>query len=136
MRFRLLIISVFITFSMGKAICQQGEFYFSGKYDRTPFEIFTREIEGQLPVHFMYHPEMVAHIFVTANYNHTSLSQALNQLFVNTDLHFYINDNNQVILSEGIEIKPGLPDDFFKWSGQVNETDQNRGFLFCLAKVG
>jgi len=99
---------------MGNAICQDGELYFSGQYDQTPFRIFIRDIEEQLPVHFMFHPDMVASVFVSASYNHESLSRALTRLFANTNLHFYINDNNQVILSEGFEINPGLPDDFFK----------------------
>lgn len=114
MKLKLFIITLIVIFSIDAGFCQESELYITGKYDHTPFEIFARDIEEQQPVQFMYHPDMVDSIYVTASYNHEPLSRILQSLFAGTGIYFFINPDNQLILSQGFEIESFLPDHFFE----------------------
>lgn len=92
---------------------QIEEFLIAGKYESTPFDLFVKDIERQIPVRFMYHPQVVDSFFVTAIFNNVSLSQVLIKVFHGTQIHFVLNKENQLILTQGYEVRSTLPINFF-----------------------
>ena len=114
---------VFNLFSV-PSIGQNADFIVTGKYENTPFDLFVKDIERQVPVTFMYHQQMVDSFFVSAIFNNESLNRGLNRVLSQSDLSFFINDNNQVILTEGYEVVADLPFNFFDRSGEeISTTD-------------
>ena len=114
---------VFNLFSV-PSIGQNADFIVTGKYENTPFDLFVKDIQRQVPVTFMYHPQMVDSFFVSAIFNNESLNRGLNRVLSQSDLSFFINDNNQVILTEGYEVVADLPFNFFDRSGEeISTTD-------------
>lgn len=103
---------------------QQREYIISGKYEDSPFNLFSKDIERQIPVEFMYHPGMVDSLFISAIFNNESLQKTLERIFSTTDLHFFINNKNQIILTQNYEIKSELPINFFDRSVEIlSETE-------------
>lgn len=108
-----LLILIFLL-PLSKAIGQESQLTFSGKYQNTPFEVFVKDVEARLPVYFFYHPAIMDSIYVTADFNNASLERALTRVFRETDIHFMINTNNQVIISKEFEIVSELPENYFE----------------------
>jgi hypothetical protein len=113
-----------LSLSIPWAFSQQNDLYFSGNFSRTPFELFVREAEKQLPVHFMYHPEMVDSIFVTGSFNQDPFRRVLNRIFAGHRIYFFMNSNNQIILTEGFKVEPGLPVNFFERTDEKVEEEE------------
>ena len=99
---------------------QEADHVISGKYEETPFNLFVKDIERQVPVEFLYHPQMVDSFYVTALFNNETLPKALQKVFDGTQLHFFINSENKVILTQDYEVRNDLPFNFFDRSGEVS----------------
>jgi len=118
---------IFILFYLNphQSIGQNDDFIISGKYENTPFHLFVKDIERQIPVDFMYHPQVVDSFFVSSIFNNEPLARALTKVFKGSQIHFFLNENNKVILTQGYEIRADLPFNFFdRSSEELNETDE------------
>ena len=103
---------------------QESSLVVTGKYDQTPFELFVKDIERQVPVFFMYHPKMVDSLFISAIFNREPLKSGLKRVFAGTNIKFFINDRQQVILTETYEVVSELPLNFFNRSNErLSDTD-------------
>ncbi|MCK5368393.1 MAG: hypothetical protein KAQ62_07560, partial [Cyclobacteriaceae bacterium] len=103
---------------------QQSELIISGKYENTPFDLFVKDIESQLPVEFMYHPQMADSVFITAIFNNEKLNKGLNRVFKELNFNFFINEQKQIIITQNYKIRADLPINFFDRSGEeLNETE-------------
>ncbi|MCK5705679.1 MAG: STN domain-containing protein, partial [Cyclobacteriaceae bacterium] len=111
---------IFIVFNLisTKSIGQDSDFIISGKYENTPFNIFTKDIERQIPVEFMYHPQIVDSFFVSAIFNNETIKSVLTRVFQGTQIYFFLNENKQIILTQGYEIRTDLPFNFFDRSDE------------------
>ncbi|MCK5369514.1 MAG: carboxypeptidase-like regulatory domain-containing protein, partial [Cyclobacteriaceae bacterium] len=111
---------IFIVFNLisTKSIGQDSDFIISGKYENTPFNIFTKDIERQIPVEFMYHPQIVDSFFVSAIFNNETIKSVLTRVFQGTQIYFFLNENKQIILTQGYEIRADLPFNFFDRSDE------------------
>lgn len=117
---------IFIVFSLisTTSFGQIDDLIISGQYENTPFNLFAKDIERQIPVEFMYHPQMVDSFFVTGIFNKEPLEKVLTRVFQETQIHFFLNESSQIILTHGYEIRADLPFNFFNRSGEIlNETD-------------
>ena len=124
MKKKLPYIFLLFTLIVGNANSQSNDFVITGQYENTPFNLFFKDIESQIPVEFMYHPRMVDSLFVTAIFNKEPLKRGLTRVFNTVQLHFFINDNNQIIVTQGYEIQADLPFNFFDRSGvEMSQTD-------------
>ena len=124
MKERVLLILCISSLISINSIGQQSEFIISGKYESTPFDIFVTDIERQIPVQLMYHPKMADSVFITAIFNNESLSRGLNRVFKDFKFSFFINDNNQIIITRDYKVRTDLPINFFDRSGEeLNETE-------------
>jgi hypothetical protein len=85
----------------------------NARYENTPFPVFVEDIQRQVPVRFMYHPQIVDSFFVTGNFNNTPLQRVLTRIFSQTEVYFYISEDKQVIITQGYEVKTDLPFNYF-----------------------
>ncbi|MCK5276917.1 MAG: carboxypeptidase-like regulatory domain-containing protein, partial [Cyclobacteriaceae bacterium] len=111
---------IFIVFNLisTKSIGQDSDFIISGKYENTPFNIFTKDIERQIPVEFMYYSQIVDSFFVSAIFNNETIKSVLTRVFQGTQIYFFLNENKQIILTQGYEIRADLPFNFFDRSDE------------------
>ena len=84
--FSFVMMYIFVTASNA----QESNMVVTGKYEQTPFELFAKDIERQLPVTFMYHPDIVDSLTVTAILNKESLESGLKRVFAGTNIKFFI----------------------------------------------
>jgi hypothetical protein len=96
---------------------QDASLIVNGRYEQTPFPLFVKDIESQVPVQFLYHPHIVDSFFVSTTFNNEPLRRALQKVFRDTDVYYFINENNQVILTLGYKVTTDLPFDYFDRSG-------------------
>lgn len=113
-----LTIFILLCFNQMISFGQQREIIVSGKYESTPFKLFAKDIERQTDTKFLYHPDIIDSIFITALFNNEPLDRALKRAFDETNIHFFIRRNGQIILSENFEIRTDLPFNFFDRSGE------------------
>lgn len=109
---QLLLLIILMLISI-QSYAQDDDFTFSGKYDKTPFELFVSDIERQLEVEFMYHPQMTDSFYVSGIFNNEALRRGLNRVFSGSGIHFFINESNKIILTKDYEVRTDLPINFF-----------------------
>lgn len=96
----------------------------SGSYDSAKFEELVRDIEQQTPYQFYYDSRATDSLRVTMSFQNSEAGSVLGQLFSGTDLHFAIDERNNIFVTEGREIMAALPDDFFN-QGTVRDRVQS-----------
>ncbi len=92
---------------------QSEDFIITARYEQTPFPLFVDDIENQVPVKFMYHPQIVDSFYVDGNFNSVPLKDVLKSVFAGTEVYFFINEYNQVILTQGYEVETDLAYNYF-----------------------
>src|SRR5436190_6005004 len=107
------ILFLFAVVSSQCALGQDQEILVSGNYDRVPFEKFVESIESKAPYHFYYDEKLTDTLSVTGTFQNESLGEILNKVLVGTDLHYAIDSEHNVYISQSREIVTLLPDDFF-----------------------
>ena len=80
---------------------QEPDVLIHGHYEAVPLEAFVQEAERQTGLHFFYREEWIRNITITAEGDSLSLRNMLNSAFQHTDLHFYFDTLNTVILIKG-----------------------------------
>jgi hypothetical protein len=102
-------ILVAIMFS-GALSAGEGEIYFSGDYDRVPFELFATDLESKADVHFKYKQEWIVDVYVTAHGTDMKLSEVLSEIFQGRGLYFNIDGDRNVFIIKGDRFVTTLPD--------------------------
>jgi hypothetical protein len=80
--------------------------------DSMRFQYFVRTIEANSNYFFYYDTAQVNKLSVTIHAKTQSLESILTTIFANTDLHFSIDDNNHVFITNSFAIQTDLPTDF------------------------
>lgn len=100
----------------------------SGTYDSAKFDDLVRDIEKQTTYHIYYNPRATDSLRVTMSFQNSEVGPVLGQLFSGTDLHFAINSDNNIFVTEGREIMASLPDDFFNQGTTQNRVQTGPAF--------
>jgi hypothetical protein len=85
----------------------------SGHYDEWDFDAFSRWIEGSTPYHFFYNHVQTDSLCIRLTVQNQTLEQVLNRIFEGTAFHFLIDEQGEVFITKGLQIRTGLPDGFF-----------------------
>lgn len=89
--------------------------------DSLRFEYFVHLIESKSNYFFYYDTAQVNKLSVTIHAKTQSLESILSTFFANTDLHFAIDDDNHVFITNSFFIQTTLPQNFL--SKQKNKSD-------------
>lgn len=90
----------------------------NGNFQAVPFEKFVETLEARTPFRFFFDTKNTDSLFVTVNLQNVTLSAALDQVLAGTDLHYAIDPDNNVYITQAREIMVGLPDDFYNTGQQ------------------
>jgi hypothetical protein len=101
----------------------QSQLLITANYDNIPFPKIVEDLEKRYPMHFYYAPEWVDSLSLSLAVQEQSLANFLDQLFANTDLHFYLTENQEIVLSQGFEIIPLPAKPFFAGEKIAGEAD-------------
>ena len=111
-RFKLVfIIFCFISIVQSRAQSDSVKINYSGS--NVAFSKFIEEIESTNNIKFYYDPQWVDSLFVSANFNNISIGQALRQILINRNLHYYLDSRGNIIITES-DIQTELNE---KWIG-------------------
>jgi hypothetical protein len=88
----------------------EPDIYFSGNFQNTPFDEFVVEIERQSGAHFYYIGEWTSGITITASGDSISLSDILRRSFYDNRLHFFLDNQKNVFITQNLELISDLPD--------------------------
>lgn len=95
----------------------------SGQYSATPIEEVIVDFERQTDFKFFFLDEWINGVTVTKTYDNENINNALQSLFEDTSLNFYIEENSKrVVLLENTIVYDALPNGFF---GREEITEQN-----------
>jgi hypothetical protein len=64
------------------------------------FSKFIEEIESTNNIKFYYDPQWVDSLFVSAHFNNISIGQALRQILINRNLHYYLDSRGNIVITE------------------------------------
>jgi len=92
------------------AFSQEGEILVSGHLDGGTFDEFVRMVEGQADCHFYYQPDWVEGISISFSGDQVRLSAILDNAFRETSLRYLVDANQQIIITEGVDLLGSLPD--------------------------
>jgi len=76
-------------------------------------------VEKTTSYHFYYIENWLDKTLYSGEYKNASIDSILNELFIDTNLNYYIADGHKIILTENNTIHDSLPDDFFKKTEEV-----------------
>jgi len=85
----------------------------TGSFNNTPFEKFVEEIESKSNFHFYFNPGATDSLFVTISVQAKPIDVVLDQVTEGTSLHYAVDDQGNVFITEVREIMADLPADFF-----------------------
>ena len=98
-RFSLIfIIFCFISISQSQAQNDSIKISYSGS--NVAFPKFVEEIESTSNIKFYYDPQWVDSLFVSAHFNNISIGQALKQILINRNLHYYLDSRGNIIITK------------------------------------
>src|SRR5436853_2862240 len=90
--------------------------------DSMRFEVFTQLIEANSDYFFYYDTAQTNRLPVTIHAKAQSLESILGKIFVNTDMHFAIDETNHVFVTGGYAIQTALPENFISTAGTKTDT--------------
>jgi hypothetical protein len=89
--------------------------------DSLRFEYFVNLIESHSNYFFYYDTAQVNKLSVTIHVKSQPIEKILSAIFTNTDLHFAIDDDNHIFITNSFAIQTSLPPNFL--STQIVKTD-------------
>lgn len=98
---------LFISFRPLLAQTDSVKISYSGS--NVAFSKFVDDIENSHQIKFYYDPQWVDSIFISVNFKNLSIGQALNQILQNKNLHYYSDNNGNIIITKS-DIKTELSD--------------------------
>ena len=117
--YRLIFIFCIILIFNQRGFGQQRDMI-TADFNNTPFEKFVTEIESKTKYHFYYSPHATDSLTVTLSVQSKTIGAILDQLIDGTQLHYALDDQGNVFITEVREIMTDLPSDFFDRSGTTS----------------
>ena len=82
---------IFCFISVLRSQAQNDSIKISYSGSNVAFSKFVEEIENSKKIKLYYDPQWVDSLFVSAHFNNISIGQALKQILLNWNLHYYLN---------------------------------------------
>src|SRR5690349_23991348 len=99
MRYPYCLLTVLFIFCYGISFSQaRTDTLITGNFKDLKVEQFIRELENQTSYHFYYDPNQVDSLSINVSVQRQPLQKVLELAFSNTDIHFSIDQHNNVFL--------------------------------------
>jgi len=115
MRYPYCLLTVLFIFCYGISFSQaKSDTLITGNFKNLKVEQFIRELENQTSHHFYYDLSQVDSLLINVSVERQPLQKVLQLAFSNSDIHFSIDQHNNVFLLKSRIIKTELPEGFFE----------------------
>ena len=91
---------IFCFISVLRSQAQNDSIKISYSGSNVAFSKFVEEIENSKKIKLYYDPQWVDSLFVSAHFNNISIGQALKQILLNWNLHYYLNSRGNIIITK------------------------------------
>ncbi|MBL0745163.1 TonB-dependent receptor [Chryseolinea lacunae] len=108
-----LLLCCFFLMSLGIAAQAQRRALINGEFKATSFKDFVDAVEAQTDYHFYYNPKTTDSLKVTYSAQNQNINVVLGQALAGTQLHFAVDEQGNIFVTEGRDIMSDLPVDFF-----------------------
>jgi hypothetical protein len=117
---------------IGSLLCltlhAQNNKTFSADFRGMNLEKFAETIESQSDYHFYFKSGEADSIVFDFDVQNQTLTYILNRVFLHTDFHFAIDDEQNVFITEKFSIQPGLPENFFNTKKSSSDSTRESAF--------
>ena len=116
---------VIVSISRSQAQNDSIKINFTGS--NVAFPKFVEEIENTSRIKLYYDPQWVDSLFVSAHFKNISIGQALKQILVKRNLHYYLDGRGNIIITKSI-IQTKLK---YKWvdDNSINKNIQYNNYI-------
>jgi hypothetical protein len=97
----------------------------SGDFKDLPFDAFTREVESQIPVRFVYRKAWTRDLRISASGDNMDLYKLLSDHLAGKDLFFSFSSDNRIFITRDHPLVTELPD----YSGVSKTADRSHDSL-------
>ena len=101
-------IAILFLFLALRVFSQEPDHFIRGSFNAVPLGTFIREAEQQAGLRFFYRDEWIENITVTAEGDSLSLREVLTGSLKSSDIYYYIDTLNTVILTKGMALITSL----------------------------
>ncbi len=101
-------VTILLLFLALRVFSQEPDHFIRGSFNAVPLSTFIREAEQQAGLRFFYRNEWIENITVTAQGDSLSLREVLTGSLKITDIYYYIDTLNTVILTKGMVLITSL----------------------------
>ncbi len=85
----------------------------NGEFHNVPFPKFVQQVEAGTSLHFYYNESELDSFLVNATIVNKPISEALKQVFDNTEFHYSIDPTNHIFITKNKVLQTSLAPDFF-----------------------
>jgi hypothetical protein len=89
------------------------DIFLNATFRDVTFEKFVESVESRTPYRFYYDSKSTDSVVVNVDLKDSHLAAALDEILSGTELHYAIDGEGNVYITQAREIMVGLPDDFF-----------------------
>ncbi len=108
-----LIFCLFLVHASGVTLGQtKKDSLVSGSFLNLKFDKFAKELEKQTPYKFFFDLKSTDSLIVNVTVGQKTIQSVLDQIFVDTDFHYAMDDQKNIYIVRGITIQSTLPDAF------------------------
>ena len=106
-----------------KLVVGQQRNLITGEFTNVALEDFIKSVESSTSLHFYYHPRTVDSLRVNVSAQNNTIQSILDQVLTGTDLHYAVDQQGNVFITESRGIMTDLPTDFFDVGAGPAKTD-------------
>lgn len=115
-------ISLLLITSHGFSQNYESSIKISGSFINVPFQQFAEEIETKYDIRFFFRKEWIEDIKVNISVDSISLPLFLENILKDSELNFYIDENNDVFITDGKPLNVPIPRQFIEKEKSENNT--------------
>ena len=108
-----LFLAVGLLFFSLSSFAQHETNLITGNFNEINFSEFVQKVEAQTNFHFYYDPSQLDSTTITISVTNAHLPSVLDKIFANTDLHYFIDNDNHIFITKGFSLASNLPYGFF-----------------------
>ena len=122
---------VLVLFNFIQPAKAQQESLINGNFTGLTFEEFANLIESKTFYHFYFNPRFTDSLTIAVTANNQPIGKVLDQIFVGANLHYAIDTDHNIYITEERKILADLPDDFFG-TGVAQPSRKSADFDYTL----
>lgn len=118
---RILILLFFLFSLLEVSKAQSGLRNFTGSFENTLLLSAIETVEAQTNIRVFVDPEDIDSLHINGEFDDTPPLEVLRELLKGTSFHVFQNEWGQAVITQGYQVRPYLPDNFFARDGKQEQ---------------